>query len=256
MMVRIPFLNFLFFLLGVFYTSKGLYSQLLNTDFIAEKREESSFRIHLLRHGIIGASSLQHLDLSAEVLQFRYLPRGGTNWELTLFSTQTIWRGNKQDLRNTFDFVMNPIGGLINGRLSGRIPFKLKPTQNANLKFNLGSKWIEGPPAPNFRTSLFFDHYLQFGWLHQRLLAEDPLTNSSLSFWLFPYFQLHQSSAADRKRFFDELLPPLAQGYGLEIGLGYNNQLKISLYGQQLINTTPQSALSLFVARLIVAYRF
>jgi len=201
-------------------------------------------------------SSLQHLDLSAEVLQFHYLARGGTNWGLTLYSTQTLWRGNKQDLRNTFDFLMNPIGGLANGSISGKIPFKLKPDKNSNLQFFLGSKWIEGPPAPAFRTPRFFDHYLHLGWLQQRLLAEDPLTNSSLSFWLFPYFQLHQSSATDRRRFFDELLPPLAQGYGLEIGIDYNRQLKLSLYGQQLINTTPQSALRLFVARLIVAYRF
>lgn len=255
-MLRIPFSNTLSIILVFFCFSIEGYSQRLNIDFNAEKREESSFKIRLLRHGIIGVSSLQHLDLSAEVLQFRYLARGGTNWGLTLYSTQTLWRGNKQDLRNTFDFLMNPIGGLANGSISGKIPFKLKPDKNSNLQFFLGSKWIEGPPAPAFRTPRFFDHYLHLGWLHQRLLAEDPLTNSSLSFWLFPYFQLHQSSAANRTRFFEELLPPLAQGYGLEIGIDYNRQLKLSLYGQQLLNATPQSALRLFVARLIVAYRF
>ena len=97
-MLRIPFFNPLSFLL-VFFSMEG-YSQRLDTDFNAEKREESSFKIRLLRHGIIGVSSLQHLDLSAEVLQFRYFARGGTNWGLTLYSTQTLWRGNKQDLLN------------------------------------------------------------------------------------------------------------------------------------------------------------
>mgnify|MGYP000244343989 CR=1 FL=1 len=48
-------------------------AQLMELDFTSEKREESSFRIHLLRSGIIGVSSLKHFDITAELLKFRYL---------------------------------------------------------------------------------------------------------------------------------------------------------------------------------------
>ena len=255
-MSRIPFLSLLLFTIGVFFASAGAYSQHLDHNFSAEKREESSFKIQLLRHGMIGASSLQHLDLSAEVLRFGLLARGGSNWTFTIFSTQTIWRGNKTEVLNTFDFLMNPLGGLLNGNFSGIIPFTLKPKKNTNLKFNLGSKWIEGPPAASFRTSRFFDYYFQLGGLYQQLLAEDPLTNSSLSVSLSPYFQMHHTSADSRRRFFDGALPSLAQGYGLEIGLDYNRQLKLSLYGQQILNSPKTSELNRFIARLIMAYRF
>jgi hypothetical protein len=88
------------------------------------------------------------------------------------------------------------------------------------------------------------------------LLSEDALTNSSLSFWAFPYLQLHQASEESRRLFFKEQIDPQAYGYGLEIGIAYNSQLKLSIYGQQLLNTSPESEFNQFVARLVAAYRF
>ena len=65
-------LNFPIYIVGIFLCSQLTNAQLLELDFTSEKREESSFRIHLIRFGTVGASSLKHLDLTAEVLKFRY----------------------------------------------------------------------------------------------------------------------------------------------------------------------------------------
>jgi hypothetical protein len=231
-------------------------SQLLELDFTSEKKEESSFKIHLIRYGIIGVSSLQHLDLTAEVLKMRYDAKNGLYLGFTVFSTRTIWQGNKVDELNTFDFLMNPIGGTVHGNFFGRLPLNRSKTQNSNIGLSIGSKWIQGPPVPMFRSNSFLDHYLRLGWVHQRLLAEDALANSSLSFWTFPHIQFHQSSSESRSIYFDDQIDSLAQGYGIELGIEYNTQLKITLHGQQLLNTDPQGDFNRFVTRLIVAYRF
>ncbi len=231
-------------------------AQLLEPDFTSEKREENSFRVHLIRTGIIGISSLQHFDLTAELLKFRYDTKNGVYLGFTVFSTRTIWMGNKEDTLNTFDFLMNPIGGTVHGNILSKIPLKRSKVKNSNIGLSIGSKWIQGPQAPNFKSTSFFDHYLRLGWIHQRLLSEDALTNSSLSFWAFPYLQLHQASEESRRLFFKEQIDPQAYGYGLEIGIDYNSQLKLSIYGQQLLNTSPESEFNQFVARLVAAYRF
>ena len=230
--------------------------QLLEIDYSKTKREESRFRVHFIRQGIIGVSSLQHLDLSAEVFKIRYDSKKGAHVSFTVYSTQTIWRGNKVDALNTFDFIMNPIGGTANGNFF--TSFSVSKTDNSNSKigFSLGTKWVEGPPLPDFRNSTFFDNYTRVGWINQRLLAEDPLKNSSLYFWSFPHLQLHQSSEVNRKLFFNEELPALAYGYGIELGLEYNSKLKLILIGQQLINATSNSDFGKLVLRLSLAYRF
>jgi len=235
---------------------KKASSQLLELDFTSEKKEERSFKIHLIRYGIVGLSSLQHFDLTAELLKMRYDAKNGLYVGFTIFGTRTIWQGNKLDGLNTFDFLMNPIGGTVHGNFFGRLPLKRSKIQNSNIGLSIGSKWIQGPPVPNFRNNSFLDHYLRLGWVQQRLLAEDALTNSSLSFWTFPHIQFHQSSSESRSIYFDDQIDSLAQGYGIELGIEYNTQLKITLYGQQLLNTDPQGDFNRFVTRLIVAYRF
>tara|TARA_B100000886_G_C20420366_1_gene491288 strand:+ start:1861 stop:2634 length:774 start_codon:yes stop_codon:yes gene_type:complete len=253
--------NFSFFksnilLLGVLLSCHYASAQLLELDYTSEKKEESSFKIYLIRYGIIGVSSLQHLDLTTEVLKMRYDSKNGLYIGFTVFGTQTIWQGNKINKLNTYDFLMNPIGGNLHGNFFGRIPFKRSVNQNSNIGLSIGSKWIQGPPAPNFKSNSFFDHYLRLGWVYQRLLAEDALTNSSLSFWAFPHIQFHQSSSESRSIFFDDQIDSLTQGYGIELGIEYNTQLKIMLYGQKLLNNDPQGDFNRFVTRLIVAYRF
>ena len=244
------------FLLGVLLSCHFASAQLLELDYTSEKKEESSFKIYLIRYGIIGVSNLKHLDLTTEVLKMRYDSKNGLYIGFTVFGTQTIWQGNKVNELNTFDFLMNPIGGAVHGNFFGRIPFKRSVNQNSNIGLSIGSKWIEGPPAPNFRSNSFFDHYLRLGWVYQLLLAEDALTNSSLSFWTFPHIQFRQSTAESRKIYFKDQIDPLAHGYGIELGIEYNTQLKITLHGQQLLNTDPQGDFNRFVTRLIVAYRF
>jgi hypothetical protein len=68
--------------------------------------------------------------------------------------------------------------------------------------------------------------------------------------------QFHQSSAESRKLYFNDQIDPFAPGYGIELGIEYNTQLKVTLHGQQLLNTDPQGDFNRFVTRLIVAYRF
>ena len=85
-------------------------AQLLEIDYSLEKKEESSFRVHVIRYGIVGVSNLQHIDLSVEALKLRFDSKKGSHFSFSVYGTQTLWRGNKIDGLNTFDFVMNPNG--------------------------------------------------------------------------------------------------------------------------------------------------
>ena len=241
----------IFFFLSAFVGS----AQLLEMDFSEKRRQESAFRLHVLRYGIIGISSLKHLDLSAELVKVRFERGGGTQFSFTLYSTRTLWKGNKKEPLNTFDFLMNPIGGTVNGTLFMGIPLD-RQYKNSKIAFALGKKWIQGQPLPQFKNSSFIANFSRLGWGYQKLLAEDPLTNSSLSFWSFPHLLLQQASANSRNSFFDSQIDPWAYGYGAEIGLEYNTQLKVILHGQQLLPSFAQGDYNRFTARLTLAYRF
>ena len=250
------FKNFGILFVGFLLLTNLTSAQLLEIDYSKDKREENSVRVHFIRQGIIGVSSLQHLDLSAEIFKVRYDGKKDAHLSFTVFSTQTIWKGNKTDALNTFSFLMNPIGGTVNGTFFATYPISKTEISKSKVGLSLGTKWIEGQPLPGFRSSTFFDTFSRLGWIHQRLLAEDALQNTSLYFWSYPNLVIHRSSKENRTLFFNDELPSLAYGYGLELGLEYNSQLKLILIGQQLVNATPESDFGKFVLRLSLTYRF
>jgi hypothetical protein len=167
-----------------------------------------------------------------------------------------VWRGNRIDELNTFDFLMNPIGGRINGSFFTSYTIDKKDLQNTKLALSLGKKWIQGPSIPNFKNSSFIENYGRLGWIYQKTLAEDALTNSALYFWAFPSLIFHQISEENIKTFFNDQLDPFSYGYALEFGLEYNKKVMITLIGQQILNSDPEGDFDQIVARLIFSYRF
>ena len=68
------------------------YGQLLDLDY-ETKREESSFKAYFIRSGIISVSSLKHIDVTAELSKLKYITKSGINLDLTIYGTETIWKG-------------------------------------------------------------------------------------------------------------------------------------------------------------------
>ena len=244
------------FFVGFMLFSSLCFGQLLEVDYNGGTREESRLRVQFLRSGTLGVSSLKHLDLTVEGAKFRYDSRNGSQLSVTLYGTKTLWRGNRIDALNTFDFLMNPTGGSVNGALFYSIPLSFNELYLNKMALVLGNKWIQGPPLPNIQNTSFFDRYGRLGWVYQSKITEDPLTNSSLYFWSFPALLLHQGSPLSRQQFFNGELAPWSYGYAVELGMEYNTKLKVTLLGQQLLNTVRKSPFGQFVARLIVSYRF
>ena len=149
-------LKYSLFLLVFLLHGTYCHAQLLELDYTKDKREESSFRVQLIQTGIIGASSLKHIDVTVEGLKLRFDSKKRTHLALTIYGTRTIWRGNRIDKINTFDFLMNPIGGTINGSLFTSYSINKNKLKNTKLALSLGKKWIQGPPLTNFKNSFFF----------------------------------------------------------------------------------------------------
>ena len=143
------------FLIGFLLFSALTYGQLLEIDYTQGKREESSFRVQLVRTGIVGVSSLQHLDLTLEALKLRYDAKNGNHYAFTLYGTQTLWRGNRVDALNTFDFLMNPTGGAINGTLFFSFPLSQKELQHTKIGLSVGKNGSRGNLYPIFKALLF-----------------------------------------------------------------------------------------------------
>ena len=232
------------------------YAQLLELDYTKGKREENSFRIQLIRTGIMAVSSLKHFDVTVEALKLRFDTKKGNHFSFTIYGTQTILIGNRIEELNTFDFLMNPIGGDLNGNLFFSYPISKKKLQNSKIALSLGKKWIQGQTLPNFQSNTFFDNYGRLGWVYQNTLADDALTNSSLYFWTFPSIIVHQATPDNRRQFFDDKLNPFSYGYAMELGLEFNSQIKVTLIGQQILNADPTGNFRRFIARLIIGYRF
>ena len=91
------------------------------------------------------------IDLYVPVFSFDSKKR--THLAITIYGTRTIWRGNRIDELNTFDFLMNPIGGTINGSFFTSYSINKNELKNTKLALSLGKKWIQGPPLPNFKNS-------------------------------------------------------------------------------------------------------
>jgi hypothetical protein len=231
-------------------------AQLLEIDYTKDKREENTFKVQFIRTGIIGASSLKNLDLTVEALKLTLNNKQKNQFTFTLYGTNTVWRGNRIDELNTFDFLMNPIGGRINASFFTSYTIDKKDLQNTKLALSLGKKWIQGPSIPNFKNSSFIENYGRLGWIYQKTLAEDAITNSALYFWAFPNLIFHQMSEENIKTFFNDQLDPFSYGYALEFGLEYNKKVKITLIGQQILNSDPEGDFDQIVARLIFSYRF
>ena len=96
----------IFLLFGTF-----VQAQLLEIDYTKDKREENNFKAQFIRTGIIGASSLKNLDLTLEALKLSFNNKQKSQFAFTLYGTNTVWKGNRMDELNAFDFLMNPIGG-------------------------------------------------------------------------------------------------------------------------------------------------
>ena len=248
--------NAIIFFIGSILQSALCFGQLLEVDYTKDKREENSFRIQFIRTGIVGISSLNHLDITLEAAKLSFYYKNGSYLSFTLYGTNTLWLGNRENLLNTFAFLMNPIGGDINGSLFFSYPLSKKELQNTKIALSLGKKWIQGQPLPNFESNSFFDNYGRLGWVFQGTLSDDALTNSSLYFWTFPSILFHHGTVESRRKFFDNKLDPFSYGYAIELGLEYNTQLKVSLIGQQILNSDPSGDFGRVVARLIVGYRF
>ena len=148
------------------------------------------------------------------------------------------------------------MGGSINGIFFSSISIDRNDSNISKIGLSLGKKWVEGQPLLKFENTRFFDNYGRLGIIHQRLLAEDPLQNTSLYLWGFPNLIVHHSSDSSRQSFFDGELPSIAYGYGIEFGIDYNTQLKLIFLGQQIVNTSPDSIYGGVVARLTLAYKF
>ena len=114
------------------------YSQLLDLDYTKQKREESSFKAYFIRNGIISLSSLKHLDVTAELSKLKYFTKNGVNFDFTIYGTETIWKGNRSDQLNSFDFLMNPIGGVLNGSFFCNYPIKNSDFFNTKLSIGFG----------------------------------------------------------------------------------------------------------------------
>ena len=111
--ILVIFKKISFWLFGFSLLTWITSAQLLEIDYSLEKKKESSFRVHVIRYGIVGVSNLQHIDLSVEALKLRFDSKKGSHFSFSVYGTQTLWRGNKIDGLNTFDFIMNPMGCLL-----------------------------------------------------------------------------------------------------------------------------------------------
>ena len=65
-------------------------AQLLEVDYSIAPREENSVRLHLIRQGIIGLNTLQHLNSTLEVAKVRVQTKNKVELDFALFGTRTF----------------------------------------------------------------------------------------------------------------------------------------------------------------------
>lgn len=233
-----------------------LSAQQFAIDYTPTKERESSFKVGLFKQGIIGLNSLQHIDASAEVLRMQFDSSGGTILSLSLFSTQTIWAGNKKDELNLLSYIHNPVGGIVNGSFMGKIPLSFQKNTSYKLGVRLGLRLIEGFPLDPTKSRFFVDNYASLGVIYQRLLFEDARKNQSLYLLAYPSGILHYSGAEKREQFFNNQLETTAYGYGFQLGVELNRSFRFSFMGHQLLNAEEGSDVGRFVLRFSTGYSF
>lgn len=236
--------------------SQALVAQQMAIDYTPTKKRESSFKVNLFKQGIIGINTLQHIDASAEVLRVQYDSSNGLQLSMSLFTTRSIWVGNKNDQLNLLSYMHNPIGGLINGSVVGKIPLSIKKDASFKIGVRLGQRFIQGFPIDPLYSRYFMDNYGSIGPIYQRLIYENARENKNLYLVFHPSLNVHNSSAKKREQFFDNQLQTTVYGYGLQLGFELNKTFRFSLMGHQLLNANEDSELGKFVFRFSTGYIF
>ena len=231
-------------------------AQQIPIDYTATKKRESSFKVRLLKQGIIGINTLQHLDLTGELITINKTNTNGTSLSFTLFSTQAIWAGNKNDQLNILSYMHNPVGGFLNGSLMAKIPLSFKKDSSYKLGVRLGQRLIEAFPIDPINSRYFMDNYGSIGLIYQRLLYENARENESLYLIMYPNGIVHNSSAEKREQFFDNQLKTTVFGYGFQLGIELNRKFRFSFMGHQLLNANEGTELGKFVLRFSTGYVF
>ena len=231
-------------------------AQLLEVDYSIAPREENSVRLHLIRQGIIGLNTLQHLNSTLEVAKVRVQTKNKVELDFALFGTRTFWSGNKNDQLNSLSYVTNHIGGDINASLFLALLLHRQPDRLSKIGLHLAKKWIQAQALTFKDRPWFQDNFGRLGWVYQKRIAEDPLANTSLYWIAYPYALAHYTVAEKQQQFFGTALEPFSYGYGFETGINYNNKIKLLLLGHQLLNAHPEGALGKFVVSLSIGYQF
>ena len=95
---------------------------------------------------MLSANTLGHLDSSSEVIKIKYGSKKGVAFTLSVVGTQSLITGNKNDKLNTLSYLLNPLGGRVNGSFFLGIPIKQKYKSSYRLAIRAGKKIIQSVP--------------------------------------------------------------------------------------------------------------
>jgi hypothetical protein len=247
----------LFFFIIIHFTTELIFAQQIDIDFNQGKKNENTFSFKVIEQGIIGISSIGHIDSTIEVVKIKYGLKEGFTSSFSLFTTKTLLALNKNDKLNTFSHIINPTGGAYNATIMNSFPLRKSDKSNSHLGLRIGKKIVKGQAIYNsYKNKSFFENFLSLGYVYKRIIAEEAIENNSLYLWSFPNIFITHASEEKRKQFFDNYLKSYTCGYGFELGIQYNQSLKIILIGNQILNGIIESELNKFNLRLSLAYRF
>ena len=229
--------------------------QLLDLDYSSPLKRENQFKINLFRYIQASITTLGHIDASAEILNMNYTSTKGLKTGLSLAGTRTFFIGNKDDKKNNLSYLLNPMGGIVNGSLY--LGFPLKTNKNKSLRFNTraGLKLIQGSPLTGVGNN-FTCTYGQLGVVYEKVLFEDALENQRIDFWVFPRLMGSQVGDRDLELFFDNELKSVNYGYGLQTGVEFNRRIRLTFLLNQFANTEDDSSLGVPVLRFDLAFLF
>jgi hypothetical protein len=234
--------------------SLNLSAQQLDIDYTPGGNPEKVVKFTLFKTIGGGLNTQGVYELTSEALRVEATNGNGWGAGMSLYSNFTFFGGDLENLKTRASHLLYSYGGLVNGQLTLSGPLitsdhPLLLTVHGGARLNdagIALPMMQSPRYVNFDAGL--------GLYRSLKLKQTP--KLSLFSWLQPTLTHHWLGEDNSRIFYNHQLQATNWSVGLQTGLEWNQNFRLSLFINQFITEQVLSKLNQPVVRANLVYRF
>ncbi len=240
----------------VLWFNSPLFAQQIDVDYTPGVNPEKGVKITLFKSLGGGLNSQGVYEITSEALRVEANNGDGLQAGISVFGNYNIFGGDLENLKTRASHLLYPYGGLFNGQLTLSAPLVDSDTPillTAHGGIRLNDTYLA---LPQSKSTQYLGYEAGFGGYKQFKLWENTLQGKTAYSWLQPTLTHYWLRKEDVQLFYDDQLNRNSWSWGLQTGLEWNKNFRLSLFYNQFISKQGLSALNQPILRINFVYRF